>query len=484
MSTASPSLQRRLKPRHLNMIAIGGSIGTGLFVASGATVATAGPGGALAAYALIGLMVYFLMTSLGEMAAYQPVSGSFSIYGSRFVEDGFGFALGWNYWYNWAVTIAAELVAAQLVMGFWFPEVPGLLWSALFLGLMFLLNAVSVRGFGESEFWFALIKVTTVVVFIGLGLAAILGIFSGIEPPGLTIFTQGEAPFVGGLQAMVGVAMIAGFSFQGTELIGIAAGESENPRKNVPIAIRQVFWRILMFYVLAIFVIGMLIPYTDPRLLQNDATDVSVSPFTLLFERAGLAFAASLMNAVILSAVLSAGTSGMYASTRMLHSLAEQGKAPRLFARVARNGVPRNALLATTAVGALCFFTSLVGVKALYGWLLITSGMCGFIAWLGIAVSHYRFRQGYLAQGRRLEDLPYRAKLFPFGPLLAFALCLVITLGQNYAALFGPNGVDWLGLAATYISLPLFLAVWLGYRLKHRSRLVKLKDMDVSPSGD
>ena len=127
MSTASPSLQRRLKPRHLNMIAIGGSIGTGLFVASGATVATAGPGGALAAYALIGLMVYFLMTSLGEMAAYQPVSGSFSIYGSRFVEDGFGFALGWNYWYNWAVTIAAELVAAQLVMGFWFPEVPGLL---------------------------------------------------------------------------------------------------------------------------------------------------------------------------------------------------------------------------------------------------------------------------------------------------------------------------------------------------------------------
>lgn len=484
MSTASPSLQRRLKPRHLNMIAIGGSIGTGLFVASGATVATAGPGGALAAYALIGLMVYFLMTSLGEMAAYQPVSGSFSIYGSRFVEDGFGFALGWNYWYNWAVTIAAELVAAQLVMGFWFPEVPGLIWSALFLALMFLLNAVSVRGFGESEFWFALIKVATVVVFIGLGLAAILGIFSGIEPPGLSVFTQGEAPFVGGLQAMVGVAMIAGFSFQGTELIGIAAGESENPRKNVPIAIRQVFWRILMFYVLAIFVIGMLIPYTDPRLLQNDATDVSVSPFTLLFERAGLAFAASLMNAVILSAVLSAGTSGMYASTRMLHSLAEQGKAPRLFARVSRNGVPRNALLATTAVGALCFFTSLVGDKALYSWLLNTSGMCGFIAWLGIAVSHYRFRQGYLAQGRRLEDLPYRAKLFPFGPLLAFALCLVITLGQNYAALFGPNGVDWLGLAATYISLPLFLAVWLGYRFKHRSRLVKLKDMDVSPSGD
>ncbi|WP_313548550.1 amino acid permease [Pseudomonas sp.] len=477
-----PHLNRVLKPRHLNMIAIGGSIGTGLFVASGATIASAGPGGALLAYALIGLMVYFLMTSLGEMAAYMPVSGSFSTYGSRFVEDGFGFALGWNYWYNWAVTIAAELVAAQLIMSFWFPDVPGIIWSAGFLALMFLLNVFSARGFGESEFWFALIKVLTVVIFIGIGLASIFGIMHGVEAPGFSNFTLGEAPFVGGLQAMVGVAMIAGFSFQGTELIGVAAGESENPKKNIPIAIRQVFWRILMFYILAIFVIAMLIPYTDPRLLQNEASDISVSPFTLLFERAGFAAAAGVMNAVILSAILSAGTSGMYASTRMLFSLAEQGKAPRLFAKVSRNGIPRNALYATTLVGALCFLTSIVGDKVLYTWLLNTSGMCGFIAWLGIAISHYRFRKGYVAQGGRLEDLPYRAKLFPFGPLLALALCLFITMGQNYTALIGEQ-IDWAGLAATYISIPLFLLIWLGYRLKHRSRLVRYKEMDLS-SGD
>ncbi|HCF4834831.1 TPA: amino acid permease, partial [Pseudomonas aeruginosa] len=387
-------LRRVLKPRHLNMIAIGGSIGTGLFVASGATVATAGPGGALLSYALIGLMVYFLMTSLGEMAAYMPVSGSFCTYGSRFVEDGFGFALGWNYWYNWAVTIAAELVAAQLVMSFWFPEVPGIYWSAIFLGIMFGLNVISARGFGESEFWFALIKVVTVVIFIGVGLATIFGIMHGVESPGFSNFTMGDAPFVGGFQAMVGVAMIAGFSFQGTELIGIAAGESENPRKNIPIAIRQVFWRILMFYILAIFVIGMLIPYTDPNLLKNDASDISVSPFTLLFERAGFAAAAGVMNAVILSAILSAGNSGMYASTRMLYNLALEGKAPRLFSRVSRSGVPRNALYATTLVGALCFLTSAFGDSTVYTWLLNTSGMCGFIAWLGIAISHYRFRKG------------------------------------------------------------------------------------------
>ena len=164
--TAADHLRRKLKTRHLTMIAIGGSIGTGLFVASGTSIAQAGPGGALAAYALIGLMVYFLMTSLGEMAAYMPVAGSFSTYAARFVDPAFGFAIGWNYWYNWAVTIAVELVAANLVMQYWFPEVPGVLWSGLFLFLMFALNAISVRGFGESEYWFALIKVITVIIFI------------------------------------------------------------------------------------------------------------------------------------------------------------------------------------------------------------------------------------------------------------------------------------------------------------------------------
>ncbi|WP_236658439.1 amino acid permease [Pseudomonas knackmussii] len=465
------------------MIAIGGSIGTGLFVASGSTVATAGPGGALLAYALIGVMVFFLMTSLGEMAAYIPDSGSFSTYGSRFVDDGFGFAMGWNYWYNWAVTIAAELVAAQLVMNFWFPDVPGIYWSAGFLAIMFLLNVFSVKGFGEAEFWFALIKVVAVVIFIGIGLASIVGIMHGVDAPGFSNFTTGDAPFVGGLQAMIGVAMIAGFSFQGTELIGVAAGESEHPHKSIPKAIRQVFWRILMFYILAIFVIGMLIPYTDPNLLKTDSSDISTSPFTLLFQRAGLAAAAGVMNAVILSAILSAGNSGMYASTRMLYMMAVHGQAPSVFARLSKSGVPRQALLATTLVGALCFLTSFIGDKTVYTWLLNTSGMCGFIVWLGIAASHYRFRKGFLAQGGRLEDLPYRAKWFPFGPLFAFTLCLAITLGQNYQAFIGER-IDWAGLAATYISLPLFLAIWWGYRLKHGSRFVRYEEMDVRAGDD
>ncbi|WP_373769436.1 amino acid permease, partial [Delftia acidovorans] len=178
-NAAPTALRRELKARHLSMIAIGGSIGTGLFVASGATISQAGPGGALLAYMIVGLMVYFLMTSLGEMAANLPVSGSFATYGARYVDEGFGFALGWNYWYNWAVTIAVDLVAAQLVMAYWFPDGNGMLWSALFLAIMFGLNAISVKGFGEAEYWFAAIKVTTVILFIGVGVLMILGIVRG-----------------------------------------------------------------------------------------------------------------------------------------------------------------------------------------------------------------------------------------------------------------------------------------------------------------
>ena len=482
-SSAPGQLRRTLKARHMSMIAIGGSIGTGLFVASGATISQAGPGGALLAYMIVGLMVYFLMTSLGEMAAHLPVSGSFATYGARYVDEGFGFALGWNYWYNWAVTIAVDLVAAQLVMAYWFPGVNGVIWSALFLALMFGLNAMSARGFGESEFWFSAIKVTTVLIFITLGLLMITGIIKGGSPQGLwgnlANFTAGDAPFAGGFAALIGVAMIVGFSFQGTELIGIAAGESEDPARNVPRAVRKVFWRIMLFYVFAILIIGLLIPYTDPQLLKNETADISVSPFTLVFEHAGLLSAAAVMNAVVLTSVLSAGNSGMYASTRMLYALAEQRMAPRIFARVAANGVPIIALLATTLIAALCFLSNIFSPQRVYIWLLNLSGMCGFVAWLGIAVSHYRFRKGCEAQGYDLARLPYKAAAFPFGPVFAFVLCLVITLGQNYEA-FAHERIDWAGVIATYIGLPLFLLIWFGYKWAKGSRIVSYAQMDVS----
>ena len=291
-------------------------------------------------------------------------------------------------------------------------------------------------------------------------------------------FSIGDAPFAGGFAALIGVAMVVGFSFQGTELIGIAAGESEDPAKNVPRAIRKVFWRILLFYVFAILIIGLLIPYTDPKLLKNQLGDIAVSPFTLVFERAGLLSAAALMNAVVLTSVLSAGNSGMYASTRMLYALAKQNMAPKVFAKVDARGVPVMALLATTVIATLCFFTNVFSPKAVYIWLLNLSGMCGFVAWLGIAVSHYRFRKGCEVQNYDLNQLPYRAAAFPFGPVFAFVLCLIITLGQNYENFMSGN-IDWVGAVATYIGLPLFLIIWFGYKFVKGTRIVAYKDMDV-----
>ncbi|MDF7988625.1 amino acid permease [Listeria monocytogenes] len=472
-------IRRDLKTRHLSMIAIGGSIGTGLFLASGNAIHTAGPGGALVAYVAIGIMVYFLMTSLGEMATYMPVSGSFSTYASRFVDPAFGFALGWNYWFNWAITLAVDISTAAIIVQFWLPNTPAWLWSAIFLILIFGLNALSVKAYGESEYWFSIIKVATVIIFLIVGVLTIIGILGG-EVIGFSNFTAGDAPFKGGFFAILGTFLIAGFSFQGTEMVGIAAGESATPETSVPKAIKQVFWRILLFYIFAIFIIGMIIPYTNPNLLSAEATDVAISPFTLVFEKAGLAFAASVMNAVILTSVLSAGNSGLYASTRMLWAMARDKKAPKFLGKVNRRGIPMAALIVTTIVGAMTFITTLTeNGTVIYTWLLSASGLTGFIAWVGIAISHYRFRKAFIKQGHDLSELKYKAKFFPFGPILALVLCILVIVGQDYAAFLKPeftNPAWWQKIGISYIGLPIFLVFWLSFKFTNKTKVIPLED--------
>lgn len=470
-----PELKRGLKSRHITMISLGGTIGTGLFLASGSAIATAGPGGTLLAYALIGIMVYFLMTSLGEMAAFMPTSGSFSTYATRFVDPALGFALGWNYWYNWAITIAAEIAAVSIIMKYWFPNSPSLLWAVLFIVIVLTFNLLSVKAYGESEYWFAMIKVATVIIFIIVSFLMIFGLLGGNDPVGFKNFFVDDAPFHGGFMAMFGIFLAAGFSFQGTEMLGVTAGETDDPGKNIPKAVRSVFWRILLFYIFAIAAIGLLIPYTDGRLLSED---IATSPFTIVFENLGIAFAASVMNAIILTAMLSAGNSGLYAASRMLFQLAVDGKAPKLFARVNTRGIPVYALLATLAVGSVSFLASFFGDGVVYIWLLNASGMSGFIAWLGIAISHYRFRKAYIVQGRDLKDLPYVAPFYPFGPLFAFTVCMIVVLGQNYAAFTGGT-IDWYGILVSYIGLPLFALLWIGYKIKHKTKIVPLDKCDL-----
>lgn len=475
-NTGDNGVQRHLKTRHVSMIALGGCIGTGLFMTSGSTISKAGPGGGLVAYIAMGIMVYFLMTSLGELATNQPVSGSFATYNAKYVDPALGFAMGWNYWLNWAITIAVDISTAAILMQYWLPNVPGWVWSILVLGFILIINALTVSAFGETEYWLSLIKIVTVIVFLILGFCMILGIM--FKPAvGFSNFTYKDAPFVGGIPAILSVFLIAGFSFQGTELVGVTAGESEDPEHAVPKAINSVFWRILIFYMLSIFVIAALIPYTSPNLLSSADGNIAMSPFTLVFKRAGLAFAASLMNAVVLTAVISSANSGMYASTRMLYSLAEEHYAPKIFSKTTKHGIPLASLAATTIIALLAFSTSIYGQK-IYMWLVAASGLTGFIAWVGIALSHFRFRRAFIKQGHKLSELKYHAKLFPLGPILALVLCIAIICGQNIDAIIH---FDWQQIGITYLSVPLVLILYFGYKIKNHTHIIPLEDIDVSP---
>lgn len=465
----------------MNMIAIGGSIGTGLFVATGSSISTAGPGGSMVAYGVIGLAVYFVMTALGEMATYRPVPGAFETYSTDYVDSSFGFAMGWNYWYCSAMTVATELVAAAIVMKFWFPDSSSVMWSAIFIVILLVLNLFSAGVFGEAEFWFAGIKVATIIIFLVVGVLMIFGVFNA-ESPGFSNWTVDEAPFVGGGFGIFSIFMVAGFSFIGVEATAIAAGECVDPEKTVPKAINSVFWRILLFYIGAIFVVATLIPYTNPNLLNADIDNVAISPFTMIFERSGIAFAASLMNAVILTAILSCGNSTIYSGSRLLYSMAESKKAPKVLAKVSRKGVPVFAVLFTGLIACLCFLTSLDSDSVVYTWLYNATGLTGFLTWFGICICHLRFRRGFKAQGKPLSELKYKSKLYPFGTLFSLLVCAVVILGQGYYA-FTSSGVDWYGILVAYIGLPIFVALYVVHKIVKKTKIVKPENMNLSREG-
>lgn len=474
---AEQKLKRNLKARHMTMIALGGSIGTGLFLASGSAIAEAGPGGAMLAYALVAVMVYFLMCSLGEMAAYSPTTGTFCEYSTKYVEPAFGFAMGWNYWFNWAITVATEIIAAALIMQFWFPHVDTLWWSVLFFVVIFALNLLAVKFYGETEYWLSFVKVSAVIIFILVGALTIVGITGNHGPVGFENWHIGDAPFHHGWIGFMAVFLIAGFSFQGTELVGIAAGEADNPQKSIPKAIKSTFWRLVIFYILAIGVISFLIPYNS-HILVDAQSDVTVSPFTLVFKEAGFMYAATVMNAVILIAILSACNASMYSATRILWHMGRTNQAPKVFAKVNQHGVPMAALIATALIGSFFFLTSFMKSGEVFIWLVNISSLAGFIAWFGIALSHYRFRKAYIAQGKPLSELPYKAIWYPWAPLIALGMILIIVLGQEFNAII--SGDISIGrFIATYIGLFAFLTIFVIYKVIKKTKMVKLQDCEL-----
>lgn len=454
-------LAQKLEKRHVNMIALGGSIGTGIFLASGYAVSVAGPGGSLLAYAIMAVIVYFLMMSLGEMSTYQPHTGTFCKYSSQYVGPSFGFAMSYNYWFNWAITVATEISAAVIIVQFWFPHASVLLLSVLFFAGIFVANIFSVNIYGEVEYVLSFVKVAVVIVFIILGLM-LLG-----QKPDLIVhnWTIGDAPFHGAWVGFITVFLFAGFSFQGTELVGVASGETKDPHITIPSSIKRVFWRLCIFYILATFIIGSLIPYTDPNLTNQ--TNIMMSPFTKIFSEAGLKYAGSIINFIILVAVISAANASMYSATRIFWYMAKEGETPRMFAHVTKKGVPMLALLVTALIGSFVFISSFVGNGTFFSYIVQISSLSGFLAWFGIALSHYRFRQAYLREGGKLSDLKFKAKFYPWGPIISMIVLLLVILGQ-FQSLLISHSISVRGFITTYSSVILFAVLWLGHKLFKR----------------
>jgi lysine-specific permease len=390
--------------------------------------------------------------------------------------------VGWNYWFSWAITLAAELVAGALIVQFWFPHSNSTLWAVGFFSVLLALNLLSVRAYAEAEYWFAGIKVVTVVIFVAVGFLMIAGML-GNHHAGFHNWTSSDpktgthAPFVGGVSSVLAVFLVAGFSFQGTEGVGLAAAETADPSKNVPKAIRTVFWRILLFYIGSIFVVGTLISYTNPNLLNADESHIAFSPFTMVFQelpRFGY-YAANLMNAVILSSVLSCGNSSMYVASRMLHAMAHSGKAPKMFGVLNGRGVPVTALLATGLLSTLAFFSTAVGEHKIYQIFYNASSLSGFIIWLGIAVCHLRFRRAWTAQGRSPDELKFRSKFYPYGPWLAIVLFVVVLFGANIGVFQAPV-FSWFDFITGYLMIPVVVLLYLGHKYWNHTHVVPLKD--------
>lgn len=464
---AENETKRAMQSRHLMMIAIGGTIGTGIFLSAGSAIALAGPGSALLSYVVVGMFVYSVVIALGEMSAMFPVSGAFSVFGSRFVSPALGFTLGWNYWFQWSLSIPSELTAAAIILQFWAPQVQAWEWALVIIVPVFLLQLIHVRAYGESEYWFALVKVLMIIVFIFVGLIYDWGGIKGHPGPGLSNFQNGQA-FIGGFQNFAQTFVYAFYSFGGVELVAVAAGESVRPHKTVPRAIKATFLRIVLFYILTILTIGLCINWQDPTLLRAaDESDVTASPLTVVFQRAGFGAAEHVVNAVLLTAVLSATNSCFYASSRMLLSLARSGQAPRIFGWVDGRGVPVPALVMALAVSFITFLTTIWGEGVVFTWLLNLTGISALLVWCSIGFISLRFRAAYRAQGRSLLDLPYTQPLFPLLPAGVVVLALLMFIAEGYSAV-KEQPLQAENIVATYIGVALYVVLYLGYAIYER----------------
>lgn len=411
-------LQKTLKQRHINMIAIGGVIGAGLFVGSGSVISSTGPG-AIVCYILAGLLVVIMMRMLGEMAVANPSSGSFAVYASEAIGPWAGYTIGWLYWYMWVIVIAFEATAGAATLNQILPSVPIWLLSVILTALLTIVNIISVKNYGEFEYWFAMIKVVAIVCFLVIGVAFILGILPGVQSPGFYNL-YGSGGFMPKGWASVGAGLlVVVFSYFGTEVATIAAAETADPAKNVRMAINTVVWRILLFYIGSIAVIIFILPWNESNILK--------SPFVTVMQLAGIPIAAKIMTFVVLTAVLSCLSSGLYTSSRIIYGMAEKGEAPKVFLKLNRAGVPIVALLTSTVGSFIAAAFNYISPTVVFTFLLNASGAVALYVYLAIAVSHFIKRR---QAERTKQEIVAKMWFFPYLNYVAILGIWAILLGM------------------------------------------------------
>ena len=478
-------VKRALKPRHVSMIALGGTIGTGLFVGIATPLSLSGPVGSLIAYIFMGTVVYFVTQSLGEMATFIPVTSSITVFSKRFLSPAFGVANGYMYWFNWAITYAVEISVLGQIINYWTDAVPLAAWIGIFWVLITLANFFPVKWYGEFEFWVASVKVIAIIGYLLYALIIVCG-GSSQGPIGFRYWRNpgpwgtgeiakdvNEARFLG----WVGSLINASFTYQGTELVGITAGEASNPRKTVPKAINKVFFRILIFYIGSLFFVGLLVPYNSPQ-LQSDTAVIASSPFVISIKTAGTKVLPDIFNAIVLVTIISAANSNVYVGSRVLYSLALTGNAPKQFSYVTKQGVPYLGVICTALLGLLAFLATDDNANTAFNWLINISTLAGLCAWFFISLAHIRFMQCLKSRGISRDSLPFKAKLMPYGAYYATFFVALIVFIQGYTA-FAPR-FSTKSFFTSYISLILLVVLFIGCQLYYRCRFfTKLEDIDI-----
>ncbi|MET7812258.1 amino acid permease [Streptomyces sp. NPDC005395] len=413
-------LQAGLKNRHLTMIAIGGVIGAGLFVGSSSGIATAGPG-ILLSYALVGTLVVLVMRMLGEMSAANPTSGSFSAHADRALGPWAGFSIGWLYWFFWVVVLAVEATAGAKILEGWIPAVPQWGWALIVMIVLTATNLASVGSYGEFEFWFAGIKVVAIAAFIVVGGLAVFGLLPGVDSDqaGLGNLTEHGGFLPNGPGAVLTGVLLVVFSFMGSEIPTLAAGESEDPQRAVTKATNSIIWRIAVFYLGSIFVVVTLLPW-DAQSIVDEGSYVAA------LDSLGIPNAGEIMNFIVLTSVLSCLNSGLYTASRMAFSLGERGDAPKAFARTTRRGVPQTAILSSVVFGFVAVFFNYKFPDTVFLFLLNSSGAVALLVWLVICFSQLRLRR--IIQAETPEKLVVRMWLYPYLTWAAVAV-IVFVLG-------------------------------------------------------